>query len=98
LNNIISDSSFADFYEKYFLLGAEKIKDRGYIGEYESLMSDYVHVLRRNKARLGDIESRRKFALQFALVLIALNYLPVGSFGFDIAIAAKKLKLLGIGI
>lgn len=98
LNNIISDSDFAVFYEKYFLMGAEKIKSGGYHEEYKSLMRDYKHVLRRNMARLNGIKSRRKSALQLALLLIALNYLPVGSFGFDIALAAKKLKFLGIGM
>ena len=101
LNNIISDSSFAAFYEKYFLIGAEKIKGKGYTEVHTSLMADYKHVLRKNKARFGSIESRRKFALQMALILIAVNYLPLGVHNIgvnELVIAAKKLNIIGIGM
>ncbi len=93
LNNTINDPKFASFYEKYFLAGAEKIKERGYFEYYRDLMTGYKHVLRRNSRRLERIERRN--LVKLALIIIALNYIPLGYNFSELAIAKK---LVGIGM
>ena len=100
LQNMTYDRAFAAFYEKYFLIGAEKIKSKGYLDDYKSLMGDYKHVLRKNRYVTERVRKRR-LVLQVALLLIAINYLPLGIHNIginELSMTANKIKFLGIGM
>lgn len=79
-----------------FYQAQKKIKGKGYFDAHKMLITGYNHVIRRNRARMERIE--RKRFVKIALIIIAVNYLPFGNFGFDAVLAAKNLKLLGIGM
>ena len=90
LNNMNHDPYFQDFWEKYFLAGAEKIKSNCYVDIYGHFMKDYEHILRRNKRTLL-ARNRRRILLNLLILAAAFHYAP----STGIFLPLKSIRFVG---